>query len=144
MRFGGCWVVLKGGHTLVGRAEGDVFVNSSGNSGLAQGGSGDLLAGYIAGWLAQPAVQEDPLAALRYAVWEHGAAAERLSAERENWIVEELADELGRKRMHLAAVLESALASQRAANHPSCSGAPGGQHRSARWEFDQSRAVTRP
>ena len=88
---------LRPGINLVGRAEGDVFVNSSGNSGLAQGGTGDLLAGYITGWLAQPAVQENPIEALRYAVWEHGAAAERLSAGRENWIVEELADELGRK-----------------------------------------------
>jgi ADP-dependent NAD(P)H-hydrate dehydratase / NAD(P)H-hydrate epimerase len=94
-RFGDCWVVLKGQHTLIGRAEGDVFVNSSGNSGLAQGGTGDLLAGYIIGWLAQPALQEVPLDALRYAVWEHGAAADRLAAACENWIVEELADELG-------------------------------------------------
>jgi ADP-dependent NAD(P)H-hydrate dehydratase / NAD(P)H-hydrate epimerase len=94
-RFGNGWVVLKGHHTLIGRAEGEVFVNSSGNSGLAQGGTGDLLAGFIAGWLAQPMVQGDPLLALRYAVWEHGAAAERLSTRRANWIVEELATELG-------------------------------------------------
>ncbi len=90
-----CWVVLKGQHTLIGRAEGELFVNSSGNSGLAQGGSGDLLAGYIAGWLAQPLLQNDPLLALRHAVFEHGAAADRLSGRRQNWIVEELAEELG-------------------------------------------------
>ena len=94
-RFGNCWVVLKGRHTLVGRAGGELFVNSSGNDGLAQGGSGDLLAGYITGWLTQPAVQSDPLMALRYAVWEHGAAADRLGTRRGNWIVEELAGELG-------------------------------------------------
>ena len=96
--FGGCWVVLKGQHTLIGRAEGGVFVNGSGNSGLAQGGTGDLLAGYLTGLLAQPSVQNKPLDAIRFAVWEHGAAAERLSAKRENWTVEELADELGRQR----------------------------------------------
>lgn len=90
-----CWVVLKGQHTLIGRAEGELFVNSSGNSGLAQGGSGDLLAGYIAGWLAQPLLQNDPLLALRHAVFGHGAAADRLSRRRQNWIVEELAEELG-------------------------------------------------
>ena len=89
------WVVLKGRHTLVGRAEGELFVNSSGNDRLAQGGSGDLLAGYIAGWLAQPDMQNDPLMALRAAVWEHGAAADRLSRRRDNWIVEELTSELG-------------------------------------------------
>jgi len=94
-KFGNCWVVLKGRHTLIGRAEGEMFVNGSGDSGLAQGGTGDLLAGFIAGWLAQPLVQRDPLLALRYAVWEHGAAADRLSTRRTNWIVEELAIELG-------------------------------------------------
>jgi ADP-dependent NAD(P)H-hydrate dehydratase / NAD(P)H-hydrate epimerase len=95
-KFGGCWVVLKGRHTLIGRSDGDIFVNSSGNAGLAQGGSGDLLAGYIAGWLAQPALQADPARTLRYAVFEHGAAADRLSTCRKNWTVEELGDELGR------------------------------------------------
>jgi NAD(P)H-hydrate epimerase len=94
-RFGNCWVILKGRHTLIGRADGDLFVNGSGNSGLAQGGTGDLLTGFITGWLAQPACRANPLFALRYAVWEHGAAAERLSARRKNWIVEELATELG-------------------------------------------------
>jgi NAD(P)H-hydrate repair Nnr-like enzyme with NAD(P)H-hydrate dehydratase domain len=86
---------LKGRHTLVGRNTGEMFVNSSGNDGLAQGGSGDLLAGYIAGGLAQSMMQRDPLSALRHAVFEHGAAADRLGAQRENWIMEELADELG-------------------------------------------------
>src|SRR6185503_10217830 len=90
-----CSVVLKGQHTLIGRDEGDLFVNSSGNADLAQGGSGDLLAGYIAGWLAQPLLQNNPLLALRHAVFEHGAAADRLRARCQNWIVEELADELG-------------------------------------------------
>jgi hydroxyethylthiazole kinase-like uncharacterized protein yjeF len=94
-KFGGCRVVLKGRHTLIGACDGDLFVNSSGNDGLAQGGSGDLLAGYLTGWLAQPVVSRNPLAAIHYAVFEHGAAADRLKARRENWIVEELATELG-------------------------------------------------
>ena len=46
-RFGNCWVVLKGHQTLVGRSEGEIFANSSGNPHLAQGGSGDALAGFI-------------------------------------------------------------------------------------------------
>lgn len=94
-KFGDCWVVLKGRHTLIGTREGNVFVNSSGNDGLAQGGSGDVLAGYLTGWLAQPALSNRPLDAIRLAVFEHGAAADRLKARRENWIVEELAAELG-------------------------------------------------
>lgn len=95
-RFAGTWVVLKGHQTLVGRAGEGAFVNSSGNPGLAQGGSGDLLAGYVAGLLAQPALQADPSLALRFAVWQHGAAADFLEARQPNWNIEDLAAELGR------------------------------------------------
>jgi len=95
-RFGDTWVVLKGHETLIGRSRGDVFVNSSGNPHLAQGGSGDLLSGYLAGLLAQSALQEDPLKTIRYAVWQHGAAADRLQNTRPNWVIEDLAEELGR------------------------------------------------
>lgn len=94
-KAGNCWVVLKGHQTLIGRSEGEVFVNSSGNPHLAQGGSGDLLAGFIAGLLAQPALQTDIGKTLRYAVWQHGAAADKLQADKKNWTVEDLADELG-------------------------------------------------
>jgi NAD(P)H-hydrate epimerase len=93
--LGNCWVVLKGHQTLIGRDEGPVFVNGSGNPHLAQGGSGDVLAGYLAGLLAQPALQADPLTALRYAVWQHGAAADALQASRRNWTIEDLATEIG-------------------------------------------------
>jgi ADP-dependent NAD(P)H-hydrate dehydratase / NAD(P)H-hydrate epimerase len=96
--FGNCWVVLKGQQTLVGRADGDVFINSSGNPHLAQGGSGDLLGGYLAGLLAQPAWRKDPLLAIRFAVWQHGAAADHLTETRVNWTVEDLAQCLGRIR----------------------------------------------
>jgi ADP-dependent NAD(P)H-hydrate dehydratase / NAD(P)H-hydrate epimerase len=94
-RFGNCWVVLKGHQSLVGSSAGEVFVNPSGNPHLAQGGSGDLLAGYIAGLLTQPALQQDVAKTLRYATWQHGAAADALQAQRRNWTVEDLARELG-------------------------------------------------
>jgi NAD(P)H-hydrate epimerase len=93
---GNTWVVLKGHETLIGRSHGDVFVNSSGNPHLAQGGSGDLLSGYLAGSLAQPGLQNDPLETIRYAVWQHGAAADRLQNTRSNWVIEDLEPELGR------------------------------------------------
>ena len=96
-RLGGCFVVLKGHQTLVGSAAGKIFVNSSGNPGLAQGGSGDLLGGYLAGLLAQADWRRDPLTAIRYAVWEHGAAADRLSATSSNWSVEDLSRQLGNR-----------------------------------------------
>jgi NAD(P)H-hydrate repair Nnr-like enzyme with NAD(P)H-hydrate dehydratase domain len=50
----------------------------------------------VAGLLAQPAWRRDPLLALRYAVWQHGAAADHLSETLPNWTVEDLAGWLGR------------------------------------------------
>jgi NAD(P)H-hydrate epimerase len=94
-RFGNTWVVLKGHQTLIGRGSGEVYVNSSGNPYLAQGGSGDVLAGYLAGLLVQPGLRADPLQTIRYAVWQHGAAADALQASRPNWVVEELVHVLG-------------------------------------------------
>jgi ADP-dependent NAD(P)H-hydrate dehydratase / NAD(P)H-hydrate epimerase len=96
-RYGNTWVVLKGHETLIGRSHGEVFVNSSGNPHLAQGGSGDLLSGFLVGLLAQPALREDPLKTIRYAVWQHGAAADRILVSRPNWVIEDLAQELGRE-----------------------------------------------
>jgi NAD(P)H-hydrate epimerase len=95
-RYGNTCVVLKGHETLIGQSHGEVFVNSSGNPYLAQGGSGDLLSGYLVGLLAQPCLQEDSLKTIRYAVWQHGAAADRLQNAKSNWIIEDLAEELGR------------------------------------------------
>jgi NAD(P)H-hydrate epimerase len=97
-KFGDCWVVLKGHQTLVGRSTGKIYVNGSGNPQLAQGGSGDLLAGFIAGLLAQPGLAADVETTLRYAVWQHGAAADKLSMMRSNWTVEDLAAEIGNAR----------------------------------------------
>jgi NAD(P)H-hydrate epimerase len=94
-KYGNAWVILKGSQTLIGRSEGEIFVNSSGNPHLAQGGSGDLLSGFISGLLAQPHLQSDLATTLRYAVWQHGAAADKLQATRANWTIEDLADELG-------------------------------------------------
>ena len=92
---GGCWVVLKGRHTLVGRADGEVFVNSSGNPQLAQGGSGDVLAGYLGGWLAQSLLRDHTGLIIRHAVWEHGHTAEVLSARQRAWEMAELVQLLG-------------------------------------------------
>lgn len=97
-RFGDAWVVLKGHQTLIGRSEGSVFINNSGNPHLAQGGSGDLLSGYLAGLLAQSALQVDPALTLRYGVWQHGVAADDLQETKPNWVIEDLANQLGRSR----------------------------------------------
>lgn len=94
-KWGQTWVVLKGLHTLSGRTAGRIAVNSSGNPGLAQGGSGDVLAGYLGGLLAQPRLQREVGKTLAYGVWQHGAAADALANERKSWSIEELLPYLG-------------------------------------------------
>lgn len=89
-----CRVVLKGHQTLVGSPGQIPVINSSGTPELGQGGSGDLLGGFIAGLIAQPLLQKDPDQCLRYAVWKHGRAADRLSQQSKHWTVEELAGSL--------------------------------------------------
>lgn len=69
-----CVVVLKGHRTIVAGPDGEVFVNPTGNSGLSRGGSGDILAGMIAGLTAQGL---SPLDAAVCGVWLHGAAADQ-------------------------------------------------------------------
>lgn len=68
-------VVLKGSKTLIATPDGKIYVNDLANSGLAKGGSGDVLAGLIAGFLAQGM---EPYKAACSAVYIHskaGAAA---------------------------------------------------------------------
>jgi len=94
-RWGNCFVALKGHQSLAGRSEGALFINPTGNAGLAQGGTGDVLAGFLGGVLAQPAAQADALQAVRFAMFRHGRAADALAASRRTWDVEDLLGALG-------------------------------------------------
>ena len=67
-------VVVKGAHTMTVSPDGKVFFNSTGCSGMAKGGSGDVLAGYIGGLLARG---YPPLQAAVTGVCRHGLAGER-------------------------------------------------------------------
>jgi NAD(P)H-hydrate epimerase len=98
-KFGLCSVVLKGHQTLVGGANGRITINSSGNPILGQGGSGDVLAGYLSGLLAQPLLRNDLDRLIRYAVWEHGAAADKLAAANDVVEITELISALGNSRL---------------------------------------------
>ncbi|MCX8156438.1 MAG: NAD(P)H-hydrate dehydratase [Verrucomicrobiae bacterium] len=95
-KFPGCHIVLKGRLTVVHEHKTGTFLNPTGNPHLAQGGAGDVLAGYLAGWLAQPTLAARAMTAIRYAVWEHGAAADRLQQRGGAWTMEDLLEELGK------------------------------------------------
>ena len=97
-KFGRSYVVLKGHQTLIGRAKEELYINSSGNPYLAQGGSGDLLTGFLGGLMAQGHLLAQPLDLLRYGVWQHGATADLLQISRPGWSVENLADQLSTVR----------------------------------------------
>jgi NAD(P)H-hydrate epimerase len=69
-------VVLKGARTLIASPDEQIFINPTGNPGMASGGMGDVLTGLITGLLAQGHL---PLDACRIGVFLHGLAADMLS-----------------------------------------------------------------
>ena len=71
------YVVLKGHRSLIATPEGHVYVNPTGNPGMATGGMGDVLTGMVAAWLAQLL---DAEAACRLAVYLHGMAGDLAEA----------------------------------------------------------------
>jgi NAD(P)H-hydrate epimerase len=72
------WVVLKGYRTVIASPEGAVFLNLTGNPGLATGGTGDVLTGMLAAWFAQLL---DAEAACKVAVYLHGSAGDLAEAD---------------------------------------------------------------
>ncbi len=68
-----CIVVLKGYHTVVASADGKVYINRTGNAGMAKAGMGDVLTGVIAAILAQGV---SPFEASKTAVFIHGKAGD--------------------------------------------------------------------
>ena len=94
------YVVLKGHRTIIATPEGHAYINPTGNPGMATGGTGDVLTGIIAAWLAQLL---DADAACRLGVFLHGAAGDLAEAEHGQaaMLASDLIDELG----HALAVL---------------------------------------
>ena len=89
-----CVVVLKQHRTIVAGPDGQRWINTSGNSGLARGGSGDILAGMMVSMVAQGM---NPVDAAICSVWLHGRAAERCSQRRSETVMlpHDLFKELG-------------------------------------------------
>jgi len=75
----GTTVVLKGACTVIASPGSAVYINPTGNPGLASGGTGDVLAGTIAGLLAQGLPQVE---AAFSGVFIHGLAADRIAAQK--------------------------------------------------------------
>ena len=94
----GCVTVLKGSGTLIAQPDGTLWRCSTGNAGLAKGGSGDVLAGMTAGLLAAGLPQGRTAAQMAaLAVWLHGEAADRCAEQRSMtaMLPQDLFEELG-------------------------------------------------
>ena len=98
----GLHVVLKGARTVVATPEGAVSINMTGNPGMATGGTGDVLTGVVAAWLAQLL---DAEAACRLGVLLHGLAGDLAAHEQGEvgLIASDLADHLGSAVLDLTA-----------------------------------------
>ena len=72
-----CTVLLKGANTVIATPDGTVYINPTGNPGMARGGSGDLLTGVIAALLAQGLSATD---AARAGAYLHGASGDIAAA----------------------------------------------------------------
>ncbi len=75
----GIYLVLKGHRTVIAAPDGRLAVNSTGNSGMAKGGSGDVLSGMVVSLLGQGM---EPFAACCAAVYLHGLAGDLAAAEK--------------------------------------------------------------
>jgi NAD(P)H-hydrate epimerase len=74
-----CYLVLKGARSVIATPSGKVFINPTGNPGMASGGMGDVLAGMLGAFLGQGFSQDD---AMKLGVFLHGFVGDRVAGER--------------------------------------------------------------
>lgn len=99
-------VVLKGHQTVIATPDGGLLINPTGNPGMATGGTGDVLTGAIAAWLAQV---RDAETASVLGVYLHGAAGDLAAADTGQVAMTagDLADYLGEAVLALAGATPS-------------------------------------
>jgi NAD(P)H-hydrate epimerase len=97
------FIVLKGAHTRVSTPEGLLYINSTGNPGMATAGSGDVLSGIIGGLLAQG---YEPLHAAMLAVYMHGLAGDVAAEARgaDSIIARDIIEFIGDAYTHLRGI----------------------------------------
>ncbi|HWH80314.1 MAG TPA: ADP/ATP-dependent (S)-NAD(P)H-hydrate dehydratase, partial [Candidatus Binatus sp.] len=71
-----CHLVLKGARSVIATAAGDVYINPTGNPGMASGGMGDVLAGILTALLGQGLSPED---AMKLGVFLHGDVGDQVA-----------------------------------------------------------------
>ncbi|MDO8643938.1 MAG: NAD(P)H-hydrate dehydratase, partial [bacterium] len=74
-----CFLLLKGYRTVLGTPEGKIFINTTGNPGMATAGMGDALTGMIASFIGQRFSTEEAICA---AVFIHGRAGDQLAKKK--------------------------------------------------------------
>ena len=72
-------LILKGHKTIIAHPDGEIYINTSGNSGMATGGMGDVLCGMVAGFIAQG---YNIKTASHIAVFLHGFAGDKLAKKK--------------------------------------------------------------
>jgi hydroxyethylthiazole kinase-like uncharacterized protein yjeF len=102
------YVLLKGFNTVMASPDGRVFVNMTGNPGLAKGGSGDVLTGLLTALIGQFGT-EDLLRVIALGAYLHGAAAELLaqSSDESGILASEVADAIPFARRKLLQELQA-------------------------------------
>jgi NAD(P)H-hydrate epimerase len=105
----GVHVVLKGARTITAHPDGSIFINPTGNAGMASGGMGDVLTGLIAGLIVQGV---SPAQATHAGVYLHGAAADALALQTGSigYVASEVMDALPATMQRLSANVASNLA----------------------------------
>jgi ADP-dependent NAD(P)H-hydrate dehydratase / NAD(P)H-hydrate epimerase len=101
-------VILKGSHTIIAAPDGQIFISTSGNPGLAKGGSGDVLTGVLAALTAQFKTA-DWTRVLALGVYLHGKAAEfaAKSTDESGLLASEVAAAVPHARHHLLQELQT-------------------------------------